>query len=49
MIVKNLQKLVVFKLYNLLNICRTNLPKINREDPMAKFIGAKPNQIIKIL
>ena len=30
------------------NAILTNLPKINREDPMAKFIGAKPNQIIKI-
>ena len=30
------------------NAVLPNLPKINTVDPMAKFIGAKPNQIIKI-
>lgn len=30
------------------NVKIQNLPKINREDPIVKFIGGRPNQIIKI-
>ena len=30
------------------NVKIHNLPKINREDPQVKFIGGKPNDIIKI-
>jgi len=30
------------------NVKIQNLPKINREDPVVKFIGGRPNQIIKI-
>ena len=30
------------------NVKINNLPKINREDPVVKFIGGRPNQLIKI-
>lgn len=30
------------------NITLKNIPKIKREDPMAKYIGARPGQVIKI-
>lgn len=30
------------------NISSDNMPKIKREDPMAKYIGARPGQVIRI-
>lgn len=30
------------------NIASDSMPKIKREDPMAKYVGAKPGQIIRI-
>lgn len=30
------------------NISSDNMPKIKREDPMAKYIGARPGQVVRI-
>lgn len=30
------------------NISSDNMPKIKREDPMAKYVGARPGQVIRI-
>lgn len=39
------QVLEVVKKYN---ISSKNMPKIKREDPMAKYIGARPGQVVRI-
>jgi len=36
------------KILDRYNITITNMPKIKREDPMAKYIGARPGQVVKI-
>lgn len=44
-LLNNQQVKEVLELYNLK---LQNMPRVGRENPMAKYIGARPNQVIKI-
>ena len=39
----------VKELEQAINVKLKNLPRIKREDPMAKYIGARPGQVIKLI